>query len=588
MVSKYAALMALIGSVAAQGYSNSSSIASTTSSASGAAYTNGAEPTVGGTTFLIQTDTTYSDATVLTLSRKRQASSGIASCLATCSDSDRCVGTSYSDDTMQCTYYSSIDSTSSTPSPGTDFALVQDRATSSTTSDVFNGTTPVTSGSPSTRTSGVSVSGANNSTTRATGSSTRSAGVSGVNNSTTRATGSASRTSSTVSRTSGSVPTSVPSSLLTINGVLFLIEIDINYRGITIDFAILSKRAGETLDQCLTTCAANAACAGTGFEDGTCTFYSSIEDGSRVVDTGNTFATVISRAGAIGSGNNGTAPGVNGTTPAPASNVTAESLICPQFNGQVVTSSVDVTFAVSCSQFLIGTTFDITPELLSKRQAVDTGLPQTISNCIDLCSLSESCVGTTFNIARSECTYYSNVDYSTELAGFDSATRVQDNSDGNGEGSVTTTTVVAPGVTSTVVVGAATTATVYTTVVSTVTVYAGSDSTAFPSGAVVTTIFPVGTTTYINAVPTITLPQQQNNAVPTVTVTVGSGAAVETSVVTVTVDSNGNVLGSSTAGAVAGGAAGAAGAAYPTVTVFAACTTPAAQPETVWTTVFVR
>lgn len=292
MVSKYAALMALIGSVAAQGYSNSSSIASTTSSASGAAYTNGAEPTVGGTTFLIQTDTTYSDATVLTLSRKRQASSGIASCLATCSDSDRCVGTSYSDDTMQCTYYSSIDSTSSTPSPGTDFALVQDRATSSTTSDVFNGTTPVTSGSPSTRTSGVSVSGVNNSTTRATGSSTRSAGVSGVNNSTTRATGSASRTSSTVSRTSGSVPTSVPSSLLTINGVLFLIEIDINYRGITIDFAILSKRAGETLDQCLTTCAANAACAGTGFEDGTCTFYSSIEDGSRVVDTGNTFATV--------------------------------------------------------------------------------------------------------------------------------------------------------------------------------------------------------------------------------------------------------------------------------------------------------
>ncbi|THZ85939.1 hypothetical protein D6C84_02897 [Aureobasidium pullulans] len=563
MVSKYAALMALIGSVAAQGYSNSSSIASTTSSASGAAYTNGAEPTVGGTTFLIQTDTTYSDATVLTLSRKRQASSGIASCLATCSDSDRCVGTSYSDDTMQCTYYSSIDSTSSTPSPGTDFALVQDRATSSTTSDVFNGTTPVTSGSPSTRTSGVSVSGANNSTTRATGSSTRSAGISGVSNSTTRATGSASRTSSTVSRTSGSVPTSVPSSLLTINGVLFLIEIDINYRGITIDFAILSKRAGETLDQCLTTCAANAACAGTGFEDGTCTFYSSIEDGSRVVDTGNTFATVISRAGAIGSGNNGTAPGVNGTTPAPASNVTAESLIC-------------------CSQFLIGTTFDVQSAILSKRQAMN--LPQTISNCVDICSLSEECVGTTFNLARGECSYYSSVDYSVALDGFDSATRVQDNSDGNGEGSgaVTTTTVVAPGVTSTVVVGAATTATVYTTVVSTVTVYAGSDSTAFPSGAVVTTIFPVGVTSYYNAVPTITLPQQQNNAAPTVTVTVGSGAAVETSVVTVTVDSNGNVLGSSTAGAVAGGAAGAA---YPTVTVYQNNCPTQAAPVT-WTTVY--
>lgn len=193
-------------------------------------------------------------------------------------------------------------------------------------------------------------------------------------------------------------------------------------------------------------------------------------------------------------------------------------------------------------------------------------------------------MGTTFNIARSECTYYSNVDYSTELAGFDSATRVQDNSDGNGEGSgaVTTTTVVAPGVTSTVVVGAATTATVYTTSVITVTVYAGSDSTAFPSGAVVTTIFPVGTTSYYNAVPTITLPQNAQNAVPTVTVTVGSGAAVETSVVTVTVDSNGNVLGSSTAGAVAGGAAGAA---YPTVTVYQNNCPTQAVPVT-WTTVY--
>ncbi|KAI5242949.1 hypothetical protein E4T43_04384 [Aureobasidium subglaciale] len=595
MAARYAvSLMALLGSVAAQGY-NSSSIASTTSSSVNPQYTNGAEPTVGGTTFLIQSDTSYSDATVLTLSRKRQATSSIASCLATCSDSDRCVGTSYSDDSMQCTYYSDIDTATQTESAGTDFALVQSRADASTTSDVFNGTTPVTSGS-ATRTSGVSLSSgaAGNSTTRATGSSTRSAGVplsSGVSGNSTRS-ASASRTSSgAVSTTSGSAASPSPSSLLSIDDVLFLIEIDIDYTGIEITLAILAKRAGQSLDQCLTTCAANTNCAATSFTeaDGTCTFFSSVDAGSRVSADGITFATVISRAGA------GSGAGTNGTTPGTPSNVTAESFICPVLDGSVLVSNVDVTFAISCSSFLIGTTYDAVAEIQQKRQAIDNGLPSTLSNCVDLCSVAESCVGTTFNIATETCTFYSAVSYATDVAGYDSAVRVQDNSgngNGNGSGGVTTTTVLAPGVTTTVVVAAPTTATVFTTIVSTITVIAGgAGQTVYPGGAVVTSISSVGQVTYTNTVPTVTIPQNGNAAAPTVTITIGgAGAAVATQVVTVTVDQNGNVIGQSTAGAAAGGAGGA-GNAYPTVTVHDVSTVsvcPTTADSVVWTTVYVR
>ncbi|KAI5201047.1 hypothetical protein AUEXF2481DRAFT_28546 [Aureobasidium subglaciale EXF-2481] len=603
MAAKYAvSLMALLGSVAAQGY-NSSSIASTTSSSVNPQYTNGAEPTVGGTTFLIQSDTSYSDATVLTLSRKRQATSGIASCLATCSDSDRCVGTSYSDDSMQCTYYSDIDTATQTKTAGTDFALVQSRANASTTSDVFNGTTPVTSGG-ATRTSGVSLSSgaAGNSTTRATGSSTRSAGVSlssGVSGNSTRS-ASASRTSSgAVSTTSGSAASPSPSSLLSINGVLFLIEIDIDYTGIEITLTILAKRAGQSLDQCLTTCAANTNCAATSFTeaDGTCTFFSSVDAGSRVSADGTTFATVISRAGAgNGSGTNGTSPTTNGTTPAIPSNVTAESFICPRLDGSVLLSNVDVTFAISCSSFLIGTTYDAVAEIQQKRQAIDNGLPSTLSNCVDLCSVAESCVGTTFNIATETCAFYNDVDYATDVAGYDSAVRVQDNSgngNGNGSGEVATTTVLAPGVTTTVIVAAPTTATIYQTIVSTVTVIAGgAGQTVYPGGAVVTSISSVGQVTYTNTVPTVTIPQNGNAAVPTVTITIGgAGTAVATQVVTVTVDQNGNVIGQSTAGAAAGGAGGAGSGAYPTVTVHDVSTVsvcPTTADSVVWTTVYVR
>ncbi|KAI5198478.1 hypothetical protein E4T39_06764 [Aureobasidium subglaciale] len=445
----------------------------------------------------------------------------------------------------------------------------------STTSDVFNGTTPFAPGS-ATRTSGVSLSSgaAGNSTTRATGSLTRSA--------------SASRTSSGASSTTSGAPISTPSSIITINGVLFLIEIDISYQGITIDFAILVKRAGETFDQCLTTCAANSNCAGTSFTDSECTFYSSINANSQQVADGTTFATVISRANA------GTGAGTNGTNPSPGtpSNVTAESLICPAYQGAVLTSSVDITFAISCGRFLIGTTFDAISTIQTKRQAIQAGLPQTISNCVDLCSVAEGCVGVTFQVSTETCSYYSDVTGSTILDGYDSAVRVQDNSgDGSGEvvtttvinGQVTTTTVFAAGQTTTAYVAAGTTATVYTTIISTVTVLAGGDGLPLPSGATVTYISSVGEVVYTNTVPAV------NMAFPTVTITTG-GAGGAAATVTVYVDQNGNPIGGSGSGSGAAGA-GAAGAVYPTVTVHDVSTVsvcPTTTDSVVWTTVYVR
>ncbi|KAG9758819.1 hypothetical protein KCU73_g3708, partial [Aureobasidium melanogenum] len=583
MAAKFAvSMMALLGAVSAQtGYTNSSSIATSTTSSASSTFSNGAMVTAAGVVYSIMDDTTYSDVTPLRLSRKRQASSGIGSCLNTCSDSSACVGASYSDESMQCSYYSSIDRDTETSSPGTDFALVESRpgassSANSTTSATGSATRP-------------GVSGSSNSTGSATGSSSRPAGITGAGNSTSsRPTGSASRTSSGVSSTTSGAAVSTPSTILTVDGVLFLIEINISRSGITIDFAILAKRATDTLDECLTTCAANSNCAGTEYDNGMCTFFTSIDEGSTTVTEGSTFATVISRAGQTGSGATNGTSGTNSTSPSSPSNVTAESFICPKLNGGVLVSNLEITFAISCSEFLIGTTFDLLSTVQSKRQAVENGLPQTLSNCVDLCSLSAECVGTTFSTATG-CSFYSDVRYATPMDGFDSAVKVQDNS-GNG---VTTTTVIADGTTvtttvagatTTQIVGSQVTATVFTTIVSTVTQYAGP--TGYPSGATVTVIQPVSTMSYVPSVETITLPQNYASQ-PTVTVTIGGGVApVATQVVTVTVDAAGNVIGSSTADAAAGGAGG--NNVYPTVTLYSSYCPTASAGSVVWTTVFVK
>ncbi|KAH0365837.1 hypothetical protein KCU65_g5842, partial [Aureobasidium melanogenum] len=586
MAAKFAvSLMALLGAVSAQtGYTNSSSIATSTSSSASSTFSNGAMVTAAGVVYTIMDDTTYSDVTPLRLSRKRQASSGIGSCLNTCSDSSSCVGASYSDDTMQCAYYSQINQDSEASSPGTDFALVESRLGASSSA---NSTASATgSATPS----GVPVGGSN-STGSATGSSTRPAGITGAGNSTSsRPTGSASRTSSGVSSTTSGAAVSTPSTILTIDGVIFLIEINVSRSGITIDFAILAKRATATLDECLQTCAANTNCAGTEYDNGMCTFFTSIDESSTAVTQGSTFATVISRAGqtGTGAGSNST----NTTTPAASSNVTAESFICPKLNGGVLLSNLDITFSISCGEFLIGTTFDLLSQINTKRQAMDNGLPQTLSNCVDLCSLSETCVGATFS-EDTGCSYYSAISYATPMDGFDSAEKIAGQGNGNGAGEVVTatvtvgdatitTTATVAGATQTQYVGAASTATVFVTSVSTVTSYVGG-ATGFPSGATVTQIVPVSTITYNPTVSTITLPQ--NYAGQTVTVTQGAGAAAATVTesVTVTVDGNGNVIGESTN--VAGAANGVGS--YPTVTVHDLYCPTSTAGSVVFTTVYV-
>jgi hypothetical protein len=372
------------------------------------------------------------------------------------------------------------------------------------------------------------------------------------------------------------------------------LEIDFEFSGVTIDLAIiLAKRASNSLDDCLQTCSVNTNCAGTSFTDGTCTFYSSITQGSGQSAPGTDFATVISRAGQIGAGNgnNGTSGG-NTTAPSTPSNATAESFICPAFNAAILKSNTQVTFSISCSSFLIGTTFDLEASILSKRQTFDNGLPQTLSNCVDLCSLSTQCVGATFEDATGQCTYYSAVQYSTVLAGFDSAVRVQSN--GNGGEPVTTTlivdgqtqTVTVPaGTTTQYVAGTTSTATVYSTVTSVVTAN-GAGATALPVGATITQVVSLTTTTYVNSVPTITIPSNQN----VVTVTVGgsgNAAPTVTESVTVTVDGNGNVIGSSTADAAAG-AGGIGSNSYPTVTIHDLYCPTSTAANVVFTTVYVR
>ncbi|KAI4747886.1 hypothetical protein E4T50_01816 [Aureobasidium sp. EXF-12298] len=583
MAAKFAvSLMALLGAVSAQtGYTNSSSIATPSSTSAGSS-PSASTTSVAGVTYLVQTDTSY-QGTVLTLSRRRQADSSIQNCLNTCSADVSCAGTAYVSDTGSCTYYSAVDQDTKADTPGTDFALVQHRDGASSSA---NSTTSATGTHSATR---PGVSGSSNSTGSATRSSSRPAGITGAGNSTSsRPTGSASRTSSATA-----VP-STPSTLLTFDGVLFLLEIDFEYSGITIDFAIiLAKRASNSLDDCLATCAGNSQCAGTSFTDGTCTFYSSITQGSGQPAQGTDFATVVSRAGQIGAGNgnNGTSGG-NTTAPSTPSNATAESFICPAFNAAILKSNTQVTFSISCSSFLIGTTFDLEASILSKRQTFDNGLPQTLSNCVDLCSLSTQCVGATFEDATGQCTYYSAVQYSTVLAGFDSAVRVQSN--GNGGEPVTTTlivdgqtqTVTVPaGTTTQYVAGATSTATVYSTVTSVVTAN-GAGATALPVGATVTQVVSLTTTTYVNSVPTITIPSNQN----VVTITVGgsgNAAPTVTESVTVTVDGNGNVIGSSTADAVAG-AGGIGSNSYPTVTVHDLYCPTSTAANVVFTTVYVR
>ncbi|KAI5194050.1 hypothetical protein E4T39_08802 [Aureobasidium subglaciale] len=361
------------------------------------------------------------------------------------------------------------------------------------------------------------------------------------------------RTSS-VDLTSSSTSTSAsasssPSPFITSgDGATFLVEPNTSYSGNTFDVT-LSKRAGETLQSCLSACSANLKCKGTAFDDNddTCTYYSSITAGSRREAPGVTFATVIDR-----DGQNSTST----SSSAVATPTSVENFICPQLNGGVFTNDLDASFVVECGHGVIGTSLEI--EASRKRQA--TGLPTSLSNCVDLCSTDSACVATTFNNADSTCAFFS--DFQLFVAeNLDSALRIGTN---NGAETTQTVTVISTVVqTSTVLLegGSSTVQTGTVTLTATETVCPKCAITSIPSGAVggslsTATVYATTVVTISSCAPTVTdcpLKYGQDSAVVTTVVPVSEtvylcpyptggnvvtalyGAVTEKSVVTSTV-----------------------------------------------------
>ncbi|KAH0171431.1 hypothetical protein KCU67_g2177, partial [Aureobasidium melanogenum] len=481
--------------------SESSGSATSTSSSATPTYTNGAQPVVQGpdgpVAFKVQTDVTYAG-TPLTLTKrglgKRARASNLNECLNTCAQSTECVGTSYTESTSECSFFSGI-SGSPMKMPGTDFAKVVTRDGMPVNGGVNGTSSSVSMG----HSAGFSSTLYHNSSTKASMSKTSSVQLSGS------ATGSAGSASRSATRASGSgssaaaSATSTPS-LITFDGILFKLEIDITYRGIFLDIEIdLAKRAGQTLDDCLGACAGNSSCVGTAFNANTtsCTYYSSIESNSRTSAPGITFATVESRLG--NSTTTGTAAS-NSTASSTSSSASAtatslEDLICPKLNGNVITTPLDVDFVVECGQGVAGDVLII--EAPRKRQA--TTLPTSLSNCVDICATETACVATTFDKNTMACTYFSTFDLIVAET-FDTALRLEN----NGAPAPVTVTEPSTGAVTTMPAGgnggAMSTATVYSPTV--VTIYSCAPTVtdcplrAGQNAAVVTTVIPVAETVY--------------------------------------------------------------------------------------------
>ncbi|KAG9629565.1 hypothetical protein KCU64_g17411, partial [Aureobasidium melanogenum] len=495
--------------------SQSSGSATSTSSSAAPTYTNGAQPVVQGpdgpVAFKVQTDVTYAG-TQITLAKrglgKRARASNLNECLNICAQSTECVGTSYTESTSECSFFSGI-SGQPQSAPGTDFAKVISRDGVPVNSGV-NGTSSSVAMSHS---AGFSSTLYHNSSTKASMSKTSSVQLSGSATgsagSASRSAGSAGSASRSATRASGSgssaaaSATSAPS-LITFDGILFKLEIDITYRGITFDIEIdLAKRAGQTLDDCLGACAGNSSCVGTAFNANTtsCTYYSSIESNSRTSAPGITFATVESRLG--NSTTTGTAAS-NSTASSTSSSASAtatslEDLICPKLNGNVITTPLDVDFVVECGQGVAGDVLII--EAPRKRQA--TTLPTSLSNCVDICATETACVATTFDRNTNTCTYFSTFDLIVAET-FDTALRLEN----NGAPAPVTVTEPSTGAVTTMPAGgngganggAMSTATVYSPTV--VTIYSCAPTVtdcplrAGQNAAVVTTVIPVAETVY--------------------------------------------------------------------------------------------
>jgi hypothetical protein len=399
--------------------------------------TNGATPVVAGVKFEVQTDITYGGTPLTIMKRglgKRARGENLNDCINTCASDSRCVATSFTGSSSECSYFSGI-SGQPVSQKGTDFAQVTERNgkpvdASNPASPSNNGTAPIGSSSSSVRISHSTASSIMNYNTSSTvsQSKTRSVQVSGS------ASGSASRSAGGLSGSGSSTAPSASStatpSLITFDGVTFSLEIDITYAGINLDLDIIfAKRAGETLDDCLATCAASTKCVGTAFDSNaeTCTFFSTIYKNTRKTAPGITFATVVGS-------HNGTSSSV-GTSSSAYSNSTAsstsssavatptglEGLICPQLDGSIITNSLDVSFTIQCNTGVIGASLTIESR---KRQV--TVVPSSLSNCVDICSTEEACVATTFDQATSQCAYYSTFEL-IFAQGTDAAFRLENN-----------------------------------------------------------------------------------------------------------------------------------------------------------------
>ncbi|KAH0369202.1 hypothetical protein KCU65_g3362, partial [Aureobasidium melanogenum] len=484
--------VAFMGSAAASFNSSTSAVpttpmvsgsATSTSSSAGPTFTSVSGPD-GSVTFEVQPDVTYMG-TQVTLSKrglgKRARASDMSECLNTCAESTECIGTSYTESTSECTFFSSI-SGQPIKMPGTDFATVTSRDGKSVNA---GGNSTSSSGSMSRPFSSTVYS---NSSTKAPISKTSSVQVSG----------SATRSGSSAAASATSAPY-----LLTFDGILFKIEVNISYSGITFDIEIdLAKRAGQSLNDCLGACAGNSSCVGTAFDssDDSCTYYSSIVSNSRTAAPGITFATVESRIGnstATGTaGSNSTASSTSSSASATATSL--EDLFCPKYNGQILEATVGIDFVVECSQGVVGDVLII--EAPRKRQA--TTIPTSLSNCIDICATETACVATTFDKSTSVCTFFSTANPIVAET-FDAAFRLENN---GAPAPVTVTEPATGAVVTSMPAGAGgngavlTTATVFSP--SVVTIYSCAPTVtdcplrAGQNAATVTTIIPVAETVY--------------------------------------------------------------------------------------------
>ncbi|KAH0016993.1 hypothetical protein KCU78_g7669, partial [Aureobasidium melanogenum] len=308
-------------------------------------------------------------------------------------------------------------------------------------------------------------------------SSTAGAGAgSGSNNST------ATATSGSGSSTTSAAPAS-STSATTIGGVGFFIEFDITFDGISIDLdIILAKRAGNSLQDCLTTCAAHSECVATAYNSNTtsCTFFSSFDKSSRRSAPGIDFAQVTGRSNSTSSAaNNGTSstgapfPSTtqnnNGTSvtasPNPGNNGTfpnAESVICPQYDDQVLQDTDGSQYLIRCGLEIEGIVLLTRKARMVRRQA--TFGNDWIVDCIDSCAAMDTCVGTTYNSAQGSCTFYSTVDSLAANADTDSAILVN-------EAPAVVTTSLVPVVSTETVTEGEVTRTITTTPLTTSTVY---------------------------------------------------------------------------------------------------------------------